>query len=103
MPAELSALENGPAAIPRLHGEKDAISSSPHATASPSTLLIFQKPLGFVAILGILALLGMIARNAVILIDQIESERAQGKAIWESAGRKIKVRTVATNKPPMIA
>jgi multidrug efflux pump subunit AcrB len=49
-----------------------------------ATLLIFQKPLGFVAILGILALLGMIARNAVILIDQIESERAQGKAIWDA-------------------
>jgi multidrug efflux pump len=49
-----------------------------------AALLIFQKPLGFVAILGILALLGMIARNAVILIDQIESERAEGKAIWDA-------------------
>jgi multidrug efflux pump len=49
-----------------------------------AALLIFQKPLGFVAILGILALLGMIARNAVILIDQIENERAQGKAIWDA-------------------
>jgi multidrug efflux pump subunit AcrB len=49
-----------------------------------ATLLVFQKPLGFVAILGILALLGMIARNAVILIDQIEAERAQGKAIWDA-------------------
>jgi len=49
-----------------------------------AALLIFQKPLGFVAILGILALLGMIARNAVILIDQVENERAQGKAIWDA-------------------
>jgi multidrug efflux pump subunit AcrB len=49
-----------------------------------ATLLIFNKPLGFVAILGILALLGMIARNAVILIDQIENERAEGKAIWNA-------------------
>ena len=49
-----------------------------------ATLLIFQKPLGFVAILGILALLGMIARNAVILIDQIENERAEGKPIWNA-------------------
>ena len=49
-----------------------------------ATLLIFQKPLGFVAILGILALLGMIARNAVILIDQIENERAEGKPIWDA-------------------
>jgi multidrug efflux pump subunit AcrB len=47
-------------------------------------LLLFNKPLGFVAILGILALLGMIARNAVILIDQIEAERAEGKAIWDA-------------------
>jgi multidrug efflux pump subunit AcrB len=49
-----------------------------------AALLIFKRPLGFVAILGILALLGMIARNAVILIDQIESERAAGKAIWDA-------------------
>src|SRR5262249_10922326 len=27
---------------------------------------------------------GMIARNAVILIDQIESERAEGKAPWHA-------------------
>src|SRR5262249_5368776 len=31
-----------------------------------------------------LALVGMIARNAVILIDQIESERAQGRVAWEA-------------------
>src|SRR5262249_19092293 len=49
-----------------------------------AALLIFHKPLGFVAILGILALLGMIARNAVILIDQIEAERAEGRAIWDA-------------------
>jgi multidrug efflux pump subunit AcrB len=36
-----------------------------------------------VAILGILALVGMIARNAVILIDQIETERAEGR-IWNA-------------------
>ncbi len=49
-----------------------------------AALLLFNKPLGFVAILGILALLGMIARNAVILIDQIEAERAESKAIWNA-------------------
>ncbi len=47
-------------------------------------LLAVNRPLGFVAILGILALVGMIARNAVILIDQIETERAQGRAIWDA-------------------
>jgi len=49
-----------------------------------AALLLFNKPLGFVAILGILALMGMIARNAVILIDQIEAERAEGKEIWDA-------------------
>ncbi len=49
-----------------------------------AALLLFQKPLGFVAILGILSLLGMIARNAVILIDQIEAVRAEGKPIWDA-------------------
>jgi multidrug efflux pump len=49
-----------------------------------AALLLFNRPLGFVAILGILALLGMIARNAVILIDQIEAERTEGKAIWDA-------------------
>jgi multidrug efflux pump subunit AcrB len=45
-------------------------------------LLAFGRPLGFVAILGILALLGMIAKNAVILIMQIESDRAEGMDVW---------------------
>ena len=44
-----------------------------------AALLLSGRPLGFVAILGILALLGMITKNAVILIGQIEAERAQGK------------------------
>ncbi len=49
-----------------------------------AALLISGRPLGFVAILGILALLGMIAKNAVILIDQIESDRQAGKEIWDA-------------------
>ena len=49
-----------------------------------AALLVSGKPLGFVAILGILALLGMITKNAVILIGQIEAERAQGKDVWEA-------------------
>ena len=46
-----------------------------------AALLLSGKPLGFVAILGILALLGMITKNAVILIGQIEAERAAGKDV----------------------
>lgn len=47
-------------------------------------LLVSNRPLGFVAILGVLALIGMIIKNAVILIGQIESERAAGKKIREA-------------------
>ena len=36
------------------------------------------KPFGFVALLGLIALAGMIMRNAVILVDQIESDVSQG-------------------------
>ena len=49
-----------------------------------AALLLAQAPLGFVAILGVLALGGMIARNSVILIDQIEHERAAGMHPWEA-------------------
>jgi multidrug efflux pump subunit AcrB len=48
-------------------------------------LLLAGKPLGFVAILGILALIGIITKNAVILIGQIEAERAQGKGAQQAA------------------
>ena len=49
-----------------------------------AALLLFGQPLGFVAILGILALIGMIARNAVILIEQIDYELAQGLDVWNA-------------------
>jgi multidrug efflux pump subunit AcrB len=49
-----------------------------------AALLIFGRPLGFVAILGILALIGMIARNAVILIEQIDADRELGMAPWDA-------------------
>ena len=37
-------------------------------------------PMGFVALLGVIALAGMIARNAVILISEVDSNLAQGMA-----------------------
>ncbi|AGA65329.1 RND efflux transporter [Liberibacter crescens BT-1] len=45
-------------------------------------LLLFGKPLGFVAILGILALIGILIRNSVILVVQIEKLRSQGVNPW---------------------
>jgi multidrug efflux pump subunit AcrB len=49
-----------------------------------AALLASDKPLGFVALLGVLALTGMIARNSVILIDQVEKEKAQGRHPWDA-------------------
>ncbi|KIQ25107.1 multidrug transporter AcrB [Variovorax paradoxus] len=57
-------------------------------------LLVLNRPFGFVALLGVIALMGMIQRNAVILIDQIESDRAAGVPAWdaivESAVRRLR-------------
>jgi multidrug efflux pump subunit AcrB len=41
-------------------------------------LLIFNAPFGFVALLGVIALSGMIMRNAVILVDQIDTDIKAG-------------------------
>ena len=49
-----------------------------------AALLLAQAPLGFVAILGVLALGGMIARNSVILINQVEIEKAAGQHPWDA-------------------
>jgi multidrug efflux pump subunit AcrB len=49
-----------------------------------AALPLLGPPPRCVAILGILALMGMIARNAVILIEQIETERAEGRPTWDA-------------------
>jgi multidrug efflux pump len=57
-------------------------------------LLVLDRPFGFVATLGVIALMGMIMRNSVILIDQIEQDRARGVPDWsaivESAVRRFR-------------
>lgn len=57
-------------------------------------LLLLGRPFGFVALLGVIALMGMIQRNSVILIDQIETDRARGVPAWdaivESAVRRLR-------------
>jgi multidrug efflux pump subunit AcrB len=47
-------------------------------------LLLLNRPFGFVALLGVIALMGMIQRNSVILIDQIEQDRARGVSAWDA-------------------
>jgi multidrug efflux pump len=49
-----------------------------------AALLISGRPFGFVALLGVIALMGMIQRNSVILIDQIEQDRANGVPAWDA-------------------
>ena len=47
-------------------------------------LLVFNQPFGFVAMLGTIALSGMIMRNSVILVDQIEQDKAAGLDAWQA-------------------
>src|SRR5260370_17777821 len=53
-------------------------------------LNVANQPFGFVSLLGLIALAGMIMRNAVILVDQIETDVSQGltpnQAIGEATG-----------------
>jgi len=55
-------------------------------------LNLSNKPFGFVALLGLIALAGMIMRNAVILVDQIETDVEHGltrrEAIVEATVRR---------------
>jgi len=47
-------------------------------------LLLFNQPFGFVAMLGTIALSGMIMRNSLILVDQIDQDKATGLADWQA-------------------
>jgi multidrug efflux pump subunit AcrB len=49
-----------------------------------ASLLLFNLPFGFVAMLGVIALAGIIMRNSVILVDQIEQDIRSGKSRWDS-------------------
>ena len=42
-------------------------------------LLLLKQPFGFMALLGLLSLSGMLIKNAIVLIDQIDTEIAGGK------------------------
>ncbi|PIE58795.1 MAG: multidrug transporter AcrB [Desulfobulbus propionicus] len=44
------------------------------------SLLAFDMPFGFMALLGFLSLSGMLMKNEIVLLDQINIERGQGKA-----------------------
>ena len=54
--------------------------------------------IGFVNLLGVIALMGMIQRNSVILIEQIEQDRAAGVAAWDA----FRVRREPGETPPLV-
>jgi len=49
-----------------------------------AALLLTGAPFGFVALLGLIALAGMIMRNTIILVDQVQSYRADGMAVRDA-------------------
>jgi len=57
-------------------------------------LLITQQPLGFMAFLGVVALAGIVINNAIVLLDRVNLEIAQGaepaRAVVEAAQRRLR-------------
>jgi multidrug efflux pump subunit AcrB len=47
-------------------------------------LLITNQPFGFMATLGFLSLSGMLIKNAIVLIDEIELQKRQGKPDYDA-------------------
>ena len=47
-------------------------------------LLVTDQPFGFMSILGFLSLMGMLIKNAIVLIDQINVELAEGSSELQS-------------------
>ena len=48
------------------------------------TLLLFNQPFGFNAILGLIGLAGILMRNTLILVEQIRTERAAGLSDYDA-------------------
>lgn len=47
-------------------------------------LLIAGKPLDFLSIVGVLSLVGMLAKNSIVLLDQVASDFASGKDRYQA-------------------
>jgi multidrug efflux pump subunit AcrB len=48
------------------------------------TLLLFNQPFGFNAILGLIGLAGILMRNTLILVDQIRHDREHGMSAYDA-------------------
>ncbi|MGF1701650.1 efflux RND transporter permease subunit [Photobacterium makurazakiensis] len=65
------------------------------ATGASWFLLIMDKPFGFMALIGAIALSGMIIKNGIVLMDQIELERANGRTLEDAIKEATLNRTMA--------
>ncbi|MCK8045483.1 efflux RND transporter permease subunit [Shewanella sp. 1CM18E] len=59
------------------------------------TLLLLDKPFGFMALIGAITLAGMIIKNGIVLMDQIELERSQNKPLRQAVQEATLNRTMA--------
>lgn len=65
------------------------------ATGATFALLLFNKPFGFMALIGAITLMGMIIKNGIVLMDQIELERRNGRQLAEAIKEATINRTMA--------
>lgn len=54
------------------------------ACGATFALIGLDKPFGFMALVGAITLSGMIIKNGIVLMDQIELERANGKGLSDA-------------------
>lgn len=65
------------------------------ATGATFSLLLLDKPFGFMALIGAVTLTGMIIKNGIVLMDQIELERSNGRSLTDSIKEATVNRTMA--------
>ena len=61
-------------------------------------MLLTGAPFGFVALLGLIALAGMIMRNAIILVDQVQHNQAEGMDLHAA----IRAATIGRSRPVVL-
>jgi multidrug efflux pump subunit AcrB len=47
-------------------------------------LLLTKQPFGFMALLGFMSLSGMLIKNAIVLVDEIESQKREGAPAFKA-------------------
>lgn len=65
------------------------------ATGATFSLLLLDKPFGFMALIGAVTLTSMIIKNGIVLMDQIELERSNGRSLSDSIKEATVNRTMA--------